>query len=107
MKIVLANACGLMLVWAQALAVSTPVVDRTAARHCGCGGTMPCCRAASASHSIPLDATSSSASQHILSPVPAAVVWVLAAPSRITEEMLTTTSRMQPGNGRAFYFWRI
>jgi hypothetical protein len=77
-KLALTIFCSLMLLWGQvAVASASPTV--TVAQDCGCGGKMACCRTAPAPHSTPLDATATTASQPILSPVPATVVWVLAA----------------------------
>jgi hypothetical protein len=78
-KIVLTILCSLMLLWGQAAVASAPVTNPVA-HDCGCGGKMACCKVAPASPSAPVDATAPAASQNqILSPVPATVVWVLAA----------------------------
>lgn len=79
MKFALAILCSLMLVWGQALAASAPAVNHASIHHCGCGGKMACCQAASTSHSAPIDATPSGASQQILSLVPVTVIWFLTA----------------------------
>jgi hypothetical protein len=78
-KIALAIVCSLLLVLAQAMAVSVPTASANVAKpDCGCGGKMSCCQRASAPQ--PLAATvPASAQNQLLSPVPAAVVWVLAA----------------------------
>jgi hypothetical protein len=77
-KIALTIICSLFLVWAQAVAAQSPAPGKM-----GCcpkaGCSMPCCKAASAPERTPFDATVSAASQQILSPVPAPVVWVWSA----------------------------
>jgi hypothetical protein len=76
-KIALAIVCSLFLVLGQAMAVSVPVACAVAAvKDCGCGGKMSCCRHASQ----PPAATAPASSQNqIVSPIPAQLVWVLAA----------------------------
>ncbi|MDR3456521.1 MAG: hypothetical protein P4N60_03685 [Verrucomicrobiae bacterium] len=78
MKIALTILCTLLLLGSQ-MVVASASPTNPVAQDCGCGGKMACCRTAPASHSNPLEAASVSTSQQILSPVPATVVWVLAA----------------------------
>jgi hypothetical protein len=78
-KIALTILCSLMLLWSQAVVASVPATNPVA-QDCGCHGKMACCKAAPAAPSAPVDATAPAVSQNqILSPVPATVVWVLAA----------------------------
>ena len=78
-KIALAIVCSLLLVLAQAKAVSVPAATASVVKpDCGCGGKMSCCQRASAPQ--PLAATVPASAQiQLLSPVLAVVIWVLAA----------------------------
>ncbi|HEV2693208.1 MAG TPA: hypothetical protein VG347_09965 [Verrucomicrobiae bacterium] len=78
MKLALTILFSLLLLGAQAMVISVPAAG-PAAQNCGCGGKMACCKTAPVSHSAPVDATTATASQQILSPVPASVVLVLLA----------------------------
>jgi hypothetical protein len=78
-KIALTLFCSLLLILGQGASASMPVVGiGQVKKDCGCGGRMSCCRQASVPQ--PLTATAPASSQNqILSPVPAAVIWVLAS----------------------------
>jgi hypothetical protein len=74
-KIALTIISSLLLIWAQAVAAQTPVPVKTAC--CPIAACpMPCCKAAPAPERTPSEATVSTASQQLLSPVPAMVIWV-------------------------------
>jgi len=79
-KIALSILCSLMLLWAQLAVAAVPAAGAIAGqpmKHCCCGGKMSCCHASAPQ---PLAATPQLGSQNqIVSPVPAVVVWVLAA----------------------------
>jgi len=77
-KIVLTILCSLLLLGGQVMVAAS--ATRPVAEDCGCGGKMACCQTAPAAPTAPLDAPAPATSQHqVLSPVPATVVWVLAA----------------------------
>lgn len=82
MRFAVAIVCSLLLVWGQ-FAVASAMCDSTAklaGNCCHCGGKMNCCSAKPASSQpVPANNARAGFQNQIVSPIPAAMVWVLAA----------------------------